>query len=539
MPHSSRIARVLILAGYAVCLLQIWIPDWYLTGDGPCHLYNAGILHDLWAGKNTGFYGRFFNVVGRPNPNWMSHLVLAGLQYFIKGVLAEKVLLSVYVWLFLSGFNKLLRRLDADSYYWPLVVFVFVFHYVLAKGFYNFSISVALLFWMVNGWFRVMDKLNWGRVALFILLAVLTFFTHPVPFVLGGVCCGLLVITRQLSSEKRQGALRTIAKYLGILLICLLPCLLFLVSFARGEAHEGGIVLHVAKYKLLEFTDFNCMVNLTSREVLLVRCLWYLLAGLLLFAVISRFRRGILWLQYYGLLLTMFFTFFLYLFFPDKLFGGSLFVVRAQYLWALLCVCCIGYLFPAGRWKNIAGLAFFGCFLWLSVIRMECRKVISDGVGDILSLEQYIRPGTVVLPLDFSPGGSDKEGKVIADRNWLFCHAWQYMGLDKPLIILDNYEANTGYFPLVWKDEVNPYHHLCTNGAMEGQPPYATIIAYKQQTGVAIDYILMWCYEDKWLGDQQFRLLYREIMYGYRQVARSASGKVLLYEKRQVAQSAQ
>ena len=51
--NYPRTASYLLLAGYAICLLQIWLPGYYLTGDGPCHLYNAQILHDLWAGKKT------------------------------------------------------------------------------------------------------------------------------------------------------------------------------------------------------------------------------------------------------------------------------------------------------------------------------------------------------------------------------------------------------------------------------------------------------------------------------------------------------
>jgi hypothetical protein len=152
-------------------------------------------------------------------------------------------------------------------------------------------------------------------------------------------------------------------------------------------------------------------------------------------------------------------------------------------------------------------------------------------VKDYLSAANYIKPYSVILPLDFFPCGKDAHGNVIADRNWLFSHASQYMGTEKPLIILDNYEANTGYFPLVWKEEVNPYHHLCTNGSIESQPPYATIGDYKNKTGVSIDYILMWCYDSSALKDADFRKLYAEINGEYHLVYTSQTGHIVLYGK--------
>lgn len=561
MVNSPKTANYILFAGYAICLLQVWLPGWYLTGDGPCHLYNAQILHDVWTGKNTEFYSRFFEVTGKPNPNWMSHVLLAALLFVVHGVVAEKILLSCYVVFFVSGFARLLKRLDNKSYFWPVVAFVFVFHYVLAKGFYNFSFSIAFMLWLIDTWLQVMENRRTGTIVWFFVLACLTFFAHPVAFVFGGVVCAGLTVSFALSGglkkfnrgdaesrrdnfikgkesrnqgrkgESGERGMKPVVGYLIILALCMLPCGLLLLWFAMGEAHDGDIVLHVARYKLLEFADFNCLVNVTSKEVLIVRVVWIMLVGLLLYALIARFRKGFHLHRYDGLLVSMMFAGFLYLFFPDKIFGGSLFVVRAQYLWALFTVCCIGYMLPAGKVKNASGLLFFLCFIGLSIPRTMCMGAATDGVKDIVSAEKYIRPYSVVLPLDFAPGGFDKQGNVISDRNWLFCHAWQYMGLDKPLIILDNYEANTGYFPLVWKDATNPYHHLCTNGAMEGQPPFATINDYKRSTGVTIDYVLMWCYDNKWRKDEQFNKLYDEIDAGYHIVYRSPTGRTILYAR--------
>jgi len=533
--NPDKTARILLLSGYGICLLQVWLPDYYLTGDGPCHVYNAQILHDLWSGRNAIFYGHFFQVVGSPNPNWMSHLLLAGLLLLFKGVMAEKILLSGYIILFISGFTRLLRRMDAHSAYWQLAAFAFVFHYVLAKGFFNFSFGIAIMFWMTDAWLALLTKRNAGHILGFFLLVCLTFFAHPVAFAFGAACCGTLAwstVRPRNSSTGRHAYSRRVLGNLLVCSVCLLPCLILLLKFAAGQAHDGGVALHLARYKVLEFPDFNCLVSLTTHEVWPVRGLWALLTCLLVYALVVRLRKGIKWHRFDGLLATMLFALFVYFFFPDKLFGGSLFVVRAQYIWALFSVCSIGYLLPRGKTKNIAGLLFFATFIGLSVMRMKCMAVASSSLNEIMKAEPSILPGSVVLPLDFSPGGRDDKWQVIADRNWLFCHAWQYMGTDKPLILLDNYEANTGYFPLVWKDSTNPYHLFCHNGELESQPPHGSVKSYKNASGSSIDYVLLWCYEDKWLEDEPFNRLYREIKTGYELIYQSETGRVELYKKK-------
>ena len=142
----------------------------------------------------------------------------------------------------------------------------------------------------------------------------------------------------------------------------------------------------------------------------------------------------------------------------------------------------------------------------------------------------FIKPYSVVLPLDFSPGGEDEHGKLIGDRNWVFCHAAQYMGTEKPMIILDNYEANMGYFPLVWNNNVNPYNLLSKDEGIEGQPPFASIAGYKKNAGVTIDYILMWCYNDSYLQNEHFRTFFAEINNGYHIIYTSPTGRTILYE---------
>jgi hypothetical protein len=55
----------------------------------------------------------------------------------------------------------------------------------------------------------------------------------------------------------------------------------------------------------------------------------------------------------------------------------------------------------------------------------------------------HIKPNSIILPLNYSD-------------NMLFNHASNYLGIEKPLVILENYEATLDYFPLKWNINTIP-----------------------------------------------------------------------------------
>ena len=61
---------------------------------------------------------------------------------------------------------------------------------------------------------------------------------------------------------------------------------------------------------------------------------------------------------------------------------------------------------------------------------------------------------SVVLPLNFT-------------GEWQQAHFVNYLGADRPLILLDNYETDMGYFPLKWNDAKVPNNLLGTLSSTE------------------------------------------------------------------------
>jgi hypothetical protein len=98
---------------------------------------------------------------------------------------------------------------------------------------------------------------------------------------------------------------------------------------------------------------------------------------------------------------------------------------------------------------------------------------------------------------------------------------------------LSLYEANEDYFPLLFRPSLNPYVYM-SHGflGIERVPPEVDLLGYPRRTGGRIDYVLLWGLRDGQRGDPQVRAVLDQLAAGYGLVARSPSGRVLLYRAR-------
>src|SRR4051812_11197543 len=84
-------------------LIPVWGYRYLPTQDGPSHLYNARVLNELLWGNPR--YEAYYEVRAEPIPNWTSHIALAALYSIAPPLVAEKILVSIYM----LGFAATLR----------------------------------------------------------------------------------------------------------------------------------------------------------------------------------------------------------------------------------------------------------------------------------------------------------------------------------------------------------------------------------------------------------------------------------------------
>ncbi|MBK8954158.1 MAG: hypothetical protein IPM34_01190 [Saprospiraceae bacterium] len=133
----------------------------------------------------------------------------------------------------------------------------------------------------------------------------------------------------------------------------------------------------------------------------------------------------------------------------------------------------------AGYFSMRLGLAFFlfliialstqvyeKWLVWFSVfVISSCHfiminyytRVIRDLNEVALSCEEtakHVDPNSLVLPLNYSD-------------NWLVGHFSNYLGIDKPVVLLENYELGVTYFPLRWNENQIPNTTLGSHEASD------------------------------------------------------------------------
>ena len=143
--------KLLIASLIILHILPIWVFRYFPSQDGPAHVYNAYVLNSMPSTESV-LLRDYYQVNLALFPNWISHLVLAGLMYIVPPLIAEKILLSLIIGLLPISFfyflnystNRTNREINFNLY--GFFGFLFSYHYLLHMGFYSFSISVPVFF---------------------------------------------------------------------------------------------------------------------------------------------------------------------------------------------------------------------------------------------------------------------------------------------------------------------------------------------------------------------------------------------------------
>jgi hypothetical protein len=389
-----------------------WTARYFMTMDGPSHLYNARVIGEVVLNPSSP-YRKFYKLRSALTTNWGS-VLLFNLVSRLTTTYAEPVVATLAVLAALLSFFYLLRSLDSSATFSPVINFISL-TWFLWVGFYNFYIGMALFALAVGYYVRHSVELSWRRAAALSLLLLATFFTHILPAVLAVLT--LLIVSGWLHGFRRSQLLVPLsanpahngrrgrnsapckdAAASCALLIAIIPVCLLMGSFVLAS-REG---IRVTPDVVLAWHNFPSRVFAeTFQKNPSGTYLYPFVAGYLLLGIVL-LRRAEWVTARGGLLAATGVCFVLYLVVPSHGFGGD--DINARVAWAVFILGCT--VAASGSRMQMLGVPvalYITGFLGVQLYRTMNRNVrnVSRAVEEYARATEEIPPGATVVRIHF------------------------------------------------------------------------------------------------------------------------------------------
>lgn len=487
----ERIVFFLLLLAH---LFVVWRMPVFLTQDGPSHLYNARILLELWSGDPTGLYAKFFTLNTTFSPNWTGNILLAGLLKFLPPIAAEKTFVSIYMVALPLAFRHATRVLGRGTPHLSSLIFLLTYNYHLVYGFFNFCLGLAVLFWFIAEYHRFRGEPSLTRGLGCAMLLLLMLATHPVALLIGFTvmaCDGLLLL--MIALRNFGGWQVLLRRALQALAIAGPALLLFLFFLPESTPDQPPLLENKWSGETWRaLLRMDQLIVFEGAEGALFRMVVLLLAALLGVAVWK--KRTFVPTSTGALLLTLLTCCVgIHFFVSDQLAGGAYLTSRmALIAWMMFALYLSTRELPV-RFAAAGSIGAAVLSISLLVIRYPAHARCGEQAAAYIEQCSAIPDGSTFLPLCFSDRGQLGNEKLSPHIS-VFKHMSGYVAAARPLISLDNYEANTAYFQTAWLPSVNPFTQLCASGNcnIEGRPTSADIAGYQTRAQRSIDFVLLW-----------------------------------------------
>jgi hypothetical protein len=467
--------------------------------DGASHLSNSNIINQLVFYNNSLFH-QFFMINPEPVPNWTSHLLISLFTLLMPAFLAEKILLGILLIGIPFAFRNLVQTITPKHALFSFLVFPFTHSMFFFFGFFNFCMAILLFLVALNYWLRH-ESAPWKikQTITLLLLVAITYFSHIVVFGILLIAIATHIATGAITSflcsenDKKVVFRQFLRKTMIITLAAIIPIVLFVYFFySRPGTREITYISHdeLVNYLITvrPLISFNPIIEGKTTTLLFYLMAFFVVTGALAFIVrlIKKFYKKVDPVEearpqllpgssFWWLLSLMTVLLLLYFKLPDAYGTASYTNLRIGFVFFLIAILWIStFRIP---WYFGLLAAMIGLYVNTMLIRYY-----TPSIKDLCKLAvacnkaaDFVAPNSLVLP-------------IYCMDNWFTGHFVDYIAVDKPIVMVYNYECESGYFPVKWNEKTKPNYYLGNPSTPE---KYINFELIKGNPFLRLDYVFI------------------------------------------------
>jgi hypothetical protein len=175
-------------------MTAIWCVPWFVSQDGPLHLYNAHIMIELL--KSESPLQEIYTIRWTPLPYWGAHITLTALMSFLSDRIADKVMLTLTSIGFAGSILWLRWRVagsEGMAIAAPLAVLISL-NVLWLLGLYSFLLGSSLFIITLGVWWSGRESMGAKHALIIAGLLVVGYFTHLISLALTVIALIILAL---------------------------------------------------------------------------------------------------------------------------------------------------------------------------------------------------------------------------------------------------------------------------------------------------------------------------------------------------------
>ena len=473
--------RWVFWAVLALQILPVWLFHYFPSHDGPIHIYNCLVLKDIFTSQH-GIAQTYYTLNPQFPLNVLAHVLLTALTFIANPLVAEKLFLTIYAITLGLSARYALASIRRQSLFLSFLILPTVFNFTVYMGFYNFIIAIPIFFWTFGYWRRNAADLRWPKVAVLAAAFLVMYLAHLFVVAFAFLVIGIVVLAAVLRSQPfrfwRVPEFRTVYAMLPTAALAAY----FIIKRSVPNKYNNPL------RSLRDLFHDNFIVSFYAGETVIAIAFFLFIALTTAWQIRKAAKRGARW-KTDGYLIALVVSLFLYLVASNEMIGGGytrirllLFVVFTDLFW-------LAQFHYSPRFIRFTQGFSIAMALSLALFHASAYRMLNPYLAEYASAGSVMATAKSMLALNYSVQGRTASGGRISRRAGPFRHADAYVGIERRLALIDNYEATTLLFPLVFVPGQNPFPAMVD---LYDEPPCADLDAYVAATHRPMDYVMIW-----------------------------------------------